>query len=128
MSGNGKALSIDDILGADDVVIEKVPCPEWGGTAYVRTIDADARDRFEALFEAKKVTGGVRASLVSESICDKEGTFLRPSAIEVVALGKKASGPMDRLFSAALRINRMSNRDIEELEKNSDATGGDSSG
>jgi delta 1-pyrroline-5-carboxylate dehydrogenase len=128
MSGNGKALSIADILGADDIEVEAVRCPEWGGTVYVRTIDANARDRFESKFEEKKVAGGVRAALVAEAMCDKEGHLLRPTAIEVEALGAKASGPMDRLFTAVLRINRMSNRDVEELEKNFEATGGDNSG
>lgn len=121
------SLSIDQILQAEDLQITEVKCPEWGGSVFVRTISANQRDAFELKFAgADKV--GLRAGLVATALCDEQGAFLNPSEAQVKALGQKASGPLDRIFAAVMRINAMRQEDIEELEKNSAATADADSG
>ncbi|MFE3382837.1 hypothetical protein [Streptomyces anulatus] len=43
-------LSAEQILDADDLAIEDVPVPEWGGTVRVKGMSGTERDRFEAGF------------------------------------------------------------------------------
>ena len=37
---------------------------------------------------------------------------------DVVKLGKKSSAALDRIFSAAQKLNRISDDDVEDLAKN----------
>ena len=43
-----KALTRDEILGADDLKTESVKVPEWGGTVLVRELTGAERDEWEA--------------------------------------------------------------------------------
>ena len=114
------SLSLDDILGSNDRSVRKVPCPEWHGDCYVRTLTADERDRWElALSEGKK---SVRASLVGIALCNQDGKPLNPTEAQIAGLGNKASGPMDRLVEAVLEHNAMRKQDVEKLEKNCEPT------
>lgn len=110
------SLTLDAILGSDDKHVRKVPCPEWDGDCYVRTLTADERDRWEmALSDSGK---SVRATLVGIALCDETGKPLNPTPAQIQGLGLKASGPMDRLFDAVLDLNRMRKSDMEKLEGN----------
>ena len=122
------SLNIDDILRADDTEIEAVPCPEWGGTVFVRTITADMRDRLETEFAGLGDKVGIRAAMVAASLCDEQGTFLCPTPAEVQALGKKSAKPMDRLADAVMRLSKLSDAEIEKLAKNLPPTADDGCG
>lgn len=37
-----------DILGSDDLHLEKISVPQWGGDLFVRILTAAERDAFEA--------------------------------------------------------------------------------
>lgn len=127
-----KELTIDDILGCDDIEIEPVEVPSWGGTVYVRTITGDKRDAFDSLFarddDGKVNMIGVRAKLVAMCLCDSKGTFVSPSDAQVITLGKKSAAMLERCFEACQRINGMLTKDIEKLEKNLEAVGANDSG
>lgn len=114
-----KCLTIDDILSSDDITIERVECPEWGGVVFIRTITADKRDKFENDFN-KSGAGmlGVRARLVSACMCDEKGKPSGISDAQIKALGKKSSAVMDRIFTRCMIINGMRDEDVEEMEKN----------
>lgn len=109
------SLSLEQILAAEDRSIRKVATPEWGGDVYVCTLSADERDAWEKDAAAGKPT---RASLVGMALCDENGTRLNPTAAQVVALGRKASGPMERCIDAIMALNCMRKQDVEEMEKN----------
>jgi hypothetical protein len=112
-------LTIEEILKANDVEIRCVPCPEWGGDVYVRSISGDVRDAFELRYQGKEDSRvGMRAVFVALTMCDAEGRFLSPTEAEVKALGKKASGPLDRCFDAAMAVNKMRGGDHEDAKKN----------
>lgn len=111
-----KYLDRASILAAEDRETESVSVPEWGGDVMVRTITAGERDRWELSTQRKKVED-IRGSLVALTVCDEEGNLLF-SPEDVKELSKKSSAPMQRIFNAAVRINRISNEDVSELEKN----------
>lgn len=119
MSGNGDVpvlLSRESILGADDIRMELVHCPEWGGSVYVRTMTGNERDRFEF---AMKGSGRetIRANLAAQTMCGADRRLLfTPEDVE--ALGEKCSSALDRVVEAVLRVNKIKDEDIDELEKN----------
>lgn len=115
-------LSRDDILSADDLVVEAVPVPEWGGDVLIKVMTGAQRDAFEAsrvTSKGKPNLRNIRAHLLSLVIVDEQGNRLFPHPTDVEALGKKGSAGVDRVFEAAKRLNRMTDEDIEELEGNS---------
>lgn len=127
-----KLLSKAEILQAEDLNHEDVPVPEWGGDVRVRTMTGSERDQFEGycVSAGKNGVGGldnVRATLLSLVLVDEEGERLFTKR-DVAALGRKSVAALDRAFEVAQRLNRLSNRDVEELEENlSKAPGEDSS-
>ena len=115
------SLTLEQILTSDDRSTVAVECPEWGGTCYVRTLSADERDAWEIAIEETD-RRSVRATLVAVALCDKTGKSLKPTDAQIAGLGQKASGPMDRLFDAVMKLNKMRKVDVEQLEKNSEPT------
>lgn len=112
------ALTIDQVLSAQDKKHEGVPCPEWGGTVYMRGLGGDERDAFDESTTSKKSVVGIRARLVAACWADEHGKPCAVTEYQVLELGKKSAAPLDRCFEVAQRLCGMSNRDVEELEKN----------
>ena len=114
-------LSAEQILKSDDLGdLEKVECPEWGGSIYVKIMDGASRDRWE-LMTSKAMnapnTANVRASLVAATACDKEGKRIFTNN-QIALIGNKSAIALDRIYAVAKRINKLEDDDIEELEKN----------
>lgn len=111
----------DRILGASDLGREAVHVPEWDVTLWVRCMTARERDAFEAqqlaLGRANRENENIRARLVVLTVVDETGNRVFSDA-DADALGNKAVAPMERLASVALRLNRISAEDIEELKGN----------
>jgi hypothetical protein len=115
-------LNREEILGKRGGRVEEIKVPEWGGTVFVREITASERDAFEASSLDKK--GGakmvnIRARLAVLTLSDSEGKRLFGDA-DVAALGELPASAMDRIFEAAMRVNRLTKSDVDELEKNSE--------
>jgi hypothetical protein len=111
-----------DILGSDDLHLEKISVPQWGGDLFVRILTAAERDAFEA-----SVSGGkrrnlvnLRARLVVLTACDEKGERLFQDA-DIEALGKKSAAAMDRVFGVSAALNGFTSGDIESLEGESAA-------
>lgn len=117
-----KILSKADILSANDLIREEVDVPEWGGTVIVRAFTADAKDAMEfKLYQMSQKLGvGVRAAYVGLALVDDNGQRLFEDD-EIPMLGTKFAGAVDRVFEVVSRLNRISERDVKELEKNSAA-------
>jgi len=111
-------LSKDQILNFDDNVIEKVDCPEWGGSVFVKNMSGLSRDTFESEFAEtdKAILPNIRAKLACLTVCDSEGILLFDYE-DVEKLGQKSCAPLDRIFDVSMRINKISASDVEELEK-----------
>lgn len=118
-----KVLSRDDILNVNDICIEKLPVPEWGGAIYVKTLMADERDKIEAAIITIGADGqpkGVRMenlrSLVAfYGICDEQGHRLFTDGRDIAALAKKSSSALDRVVAKIQKMSGMSPADIDNL-------------
>jgi hypothetical protein len=112
-------LSKKDILSKDDLKIEVVEVPEWGGSIRVSTMSAFARDRFEA--NIAKSGGGIntdniRAKLAIATIVDEHNKPLFDES-DIVKLGQKSCAALDRVFEAAQRLNLITDKEVETLAK-----------
>lgn len=121
-------LSKQQVFAAKDAETVVVDIPEWndqvpeGEVAQVTIarMSGDAKDRWEASCVGKN--GGpnfvnLRAKLVSSVVVDENGDLMFDEK-EVVKLGKKSAKALDRIIDAAERLNKLGNKDYEELAKN----------
>lgn len=115
-------LSAEAILKADDIGERvKVDVPEWDGFVYIRVMSGVDRDRWELRVEKgvdSPSTANIRASLCAVTMCDENGKRLFTDN-QINALGEKSAKALDRVFTKAREVNKISDSDIEELEKNS---------
>lgn len=106
----------ESILTADDLPREAVEVPEWGLTVWVRTISASQRDAFEGAL-AKDQYLDVRARLAAYALCDEDGSPLFTEA-DIKALGMKSSAAISRIADVAMRLNAVTPKDLDAIEKN----------
>lgn len=125
-------LSRADILNKSDLIREDVKVPEWGGMVTLRALTGAERDAYEASMvlteggDRRANMHNIRARLVARCLCDDEGNRLF-SDDEIELLGAKSGAALARLFEVAKRLSGLSNEDIEDLEKNSEAGRSDGS-
>lgn len=122
-----EVLGRDAILAAQDLRVELVEVPEWGGSVYVRGLSGSERDKFEE--ESVRIEGtgrkttaranldNIRARLVARCLCDESGERLFSDS-DVTELGRKSAAALDRCFEAAQRLSGLRAEDIEELSGN----------
>ncbi len=116
-------LNIDTILSCNSIKVEQVEVPEWGGYVYVKTMTGQEKDDYETSFR-KKENGkfvpdleNIRAKLLVMTMCDESGICIANMS-HVAALSNQSSVALDRVVSAAQRINAMSDKEMDEIEKN----------
>ncbi|MGB0742686.1 MAG: hypothetical protein ACPGXX_21635 [Planctomycetaceae bacterium] len=121
------SLSRDAFLRPAAVEIVEVPAPEMGGSVYVRGMTARDRSRFETQFQlssgksSKKRMQEIRERLVVACVCDANGELLLTEA-DIEAVGKQPAPVIERIVEAAQAVCGMSNRDVEDIAKNSEET------
>lgn len=124
-------LTKDQILSADDLKTKDVVVPQWGGTVRLRTMTASERDRFENMVfvgkDKNERMADIRATLLSLCIVDEKNNLVF-SEKDIKALGGKSAAAVDLLFSEAQKLNAVTDQDIEDAVKNSEATQGESDG
>ena len=120
-----KYLKRDEILNAADFKTEDVDVPEWGGTVVVKSLSGSERDSFEASLVQQRKGGNsslklenIRAKLVSKAIIDPDTKEPMFTAADIEMLGTKSAAALDRVFSVAQKLSKITDEDIEELEKN----------
>jgi hypothetical protein len=117
-------LTREQILEARDMRVEKVKVPEWGGEVFVRSLTAAERDDFEGSIVTRDGSkldfsiANIRAKLVARTVCDEAGNRIFTDA-DILLLGEKSAEPVDRIYDVAQRLSGLSDKDMEELEKNS---------
>jgi len=122
-----KALTRDEILGADDLKTESVKVPEWGGAVLVRELTGAERDTWEASVvktNGTKVTidsQNMRAKLVALCIVDGDGkrVFTEKDAVK---LGAKSAAALDRVVDVARKLSRIGEDELDKLGKASGPT------
>ncbi len=123
-------LSREAILAAQDIKVERVEVPEWGGHVFVRMLHGAERDRFEqsnvkvtrgkgGRVTTEPAPGNFRARLVALVACDETGKRIFADT-DAADLGRKGSRALDRIVMAALALNGMADESVEEAEKNSE--------
>lgn len=106
----------EDILAAKDCTLsEPIEVPEWGVSVRLRFLTSGEREKWE-LRSGKN--SDVRESLAVYSICDIDGKQIFTEA-DIPLLKEKNAHVLDRLSYAAVRHNKITREDIEELQKNS---------
>ena len=119
------SLNRDAILAANDVKVERVEVPEWGGHVFVRLLSGTERDAFEQ--SNVKIKGkqsevnltNIRARLAVLCVCDETGARLFKDA-DATALGAKSGAVLDRIFDAASALNKIGKAQQEQAEGNSE--------
>jgi hypothetical protein len=116
-----KVLTKADINVADDIQVKEVKVPEWGGSVFIRTMTGNEQDDYESSVYANKMTKGkFLACLCSKTICDEKGNRLySDDPGEIESLGHRSAAALSRIFKASLKLNRIPQSEIDELEKNS---------
>ena len=115
-------LNRDAILKINDIAIEQVDVPEWGGSVFVKGMNGSERDQFEQSIvqqrgkNARVNMANIRAKLAAQTICSKDGERLFTDA-DVKALGGKSASALQRVFDVAQRLSGISSDDVEELAK-----------
>lgn len=113
-------LTRDQILTAVDTATEDIDVPEWGGVVRVKALTGTERDAFEAsLMGSRGQTKleNIRAKLVAMAAIDENGDKLF-SVGDISVLGGKSAAALDRVFTVAQRLSKLTEADIEDLQKN----------
>ncbi len=115
-----EALTRDEILSKDDIVVEKLEVPEWGGHVFVRTLTGVERDEFEQLASSRKKgdytdLSGLKAKIVALSVVDKDGKRLFAGHDDYIKLNKKSGAGIDRIFKVAQRLSHLTDEDVEDI-------------
>ena len=127
-----KVLTRDDLLAKDKLQIVEVDLGD-GSIVYVRQMTGHERDGFEQSLIIKKkdskgnligvdqATEDFRAKLAVQSVCDADGNLLlRPS--DYLKLSTNISAKkLETIINVAQEINAISDKDKEDLVKNSEA-------
>ena len=108
---------------------ERLPIPELGGDVFVRVMTGNERDAMEDRFSGKgRTMVGARAYIAASTVCDASGLPLFDMNGDLAALGKMPGSVMTSIFEVSSRLNRFTDEDIEDLEKNSESAPSDDSG
>lgn len=127
-------LSKEQIWAANDILVDEVEVPEWGGSVRVKGLSGRERDAFEAasLLASKKGQPrevnlkNLRARLIVASVVDENNQPLFDSK-DVMRLGEKSAAALERVFEKAQKLSGMTDADVEDLAGNSDGDQSDSS-
>lgn len=115
-------LTRDQILDADDLPVEEVEVPEWGGSVLVRGMQGTERDRFEMAMYLNRddleERAVVRARVVAWcTIGEDRHQLFTPKDVE--RLGRKSGIALDRIFEVAKRLSGIGEKAVKEAEGNS---------
>lgn len=118
-----KYLTRDDILNANDIQIEELPVPEWGGTICVKTLTGAERDTLEAQLIELGANGRpkevkmdhLRATVAWLGICDDAGNRIFTDKKDISRLEQKSAAALDRVVARIQQMSAMSPADVESL-------------
>lgn len=131
-----KYLTKTDIENVDDITIEDVPVPEWGGVVRVKGLSGTERDEYEVAILKQREDGtwasteeslkNARAELIVRALVDKDGKQMFTMK-DAEKLGKKSAVALQRVWDKARELAGLTEKDVEDLVKNSKADQSESS-
>lgn len=116
MSDEKKFLTAAEILEKDDLPVQEIDVPEWGGTLRLRPLTAEEAISYN---DTIKSGGDKRhAAVILAGLClvNEDGAPLF-SAKEVQLLAKKSLSALMKIQRVALKINGLT-KDEETIVKN----------
>ena len=123
-------LTRDQILQAADLRTETVKVKEWSGEVRIAVMTGAQRDAWEQSLIGEKPgkpnIENARARLLAYCIVDEKGAPLF-KAEDITQLGRKSGVALERCSRIAQKLNALTDRDLEDAAKNSDAAPSDSS-
>ena len=109
-------LTKEEILAADDLPSETVPCKAWKGEVRVRAMNGEVREEFEvADFKANRKHHAAR--IVAYCVVDDKGNRVFSDA-DIEALALKNGDALLDIVLVAKRINGMMPGEVEKVVKN----------
>lgn len=127
VNGQAHVLTREEILGINDVQLEKMVIPEWGnGTIWVRSMTGETRAHVEAsqIKQKGKDTNvniiSLRERVCVGTICDENGDLLFTQA-DIRELSKKNAAVLDRIVTVAYRLSGIDAEVVKELTEEMDA-------
>lgn len=110
----------DAILGAQDLPTEVVEVEEWGQKIILRGLTAAERDDYLAAITDMS-SGSIRwrnasALLVVRSVVTESGERVFADA-DASLLGEKSAKAVASLFDVAMKLNGLSESDVEEIKE-----------
>ncbi len=96
-------LSLDDILGADDIEYRVVELSEWGGSVRLRLLNGSETIHFQTFLETNRREASL--ALVRASVVDEEGKKLFQTKDAFEALKKKSMKVIRRISDECLDLN-----------------------
>ena len=116
-------LDRNSILAANDIQIERVPVPSWGGEVCIRVISGADRDRVDSFIKSRmgkdnalKDTAGIRVFVVTLAACTETGARLFTDE-DAKALAEKSSVELDAIYTAASKLNRLGGEGADEARE-----------
>ena len=124
-------LTRDAILAKDDIQIEELEVPQWGGIVRVRGMSGTERDAFEKARSREIPSGSraarragntttelirenIRAHLVAWCVIDDSGNRVF-SDDDIPSLNAKSGAALERIVEVAMRLSGMGDDDVEDL-------------
>lgn len=109
----------------------KLKVRPWDGEVLIRGVSAGEMDHIESMLEAynrdpMSITSGMRATACAYFLADESGNRMFGDD-EIDKLDALPASGLTVVFNEGLRFNKRA-ASIDELEKNSEPTPGDSSG
>lgn len=109
-------LTRDRILAVKPPVSPPIHVPELGGSVHLRVMDGLQRERYERAHAAEGRTD-LRATLLALTLSDPSGSLLFAEK-DVPALNALPAPALIRLYNEAMRLNAVTDEQIEELAGN----------
>jgi len=97
-----KILTFNDILSANDIKIEEIDVPEWGGVVRVRTLRAEESAKFVDDYAKDKKNSMVRLLVMSAVDANDQPLF---TDAHVELLRQKSFRAMARVQEKVLEMN-----------------------
>jgi hypothetical protein len=113
-------LTRDQIIATPASLITSVSVKEWGGCVGIKIMTAGERDAWElsAFTDGKVNRENFRATLMVHTLCDENGKPIFTLS-DIPSLSLKPSPPIVRLANKAMKLNALTDADVDELTKNS---------
>ena len=115
-------LTKDEILKRRPSKMESIESPAWGGSVYVREMNAAERDSLESQQLTAKQAGqpmhNFRANLVARTACDDTGARMFTDD-EADALAELPADDLRPIADKAMDLNGMSEKEAKDVAGNS---------